>query len=113
MFSHLAPPLLWALGGLYLLLGAASLIVFVVQQEQPEKHKELVARVNSWWVMILIFSLVIVISNHLAIILFALISFLALKEYLAMITTRRADRRVVFWAFLAIPVQFYLSLIHI
>ena len=24
-----------------------------------------------------------------------------------MITTRRADRRVVFWAFLAIPVQFY------
>ena len=107
MFSHLAPPLLWALGGLYLLLGAASLIVFVVQQEQPEKHKELVARVNSWWVMILIFSLVIVISSRLAIVLFALISFLALKEYLAMITTRRADRRVVFWAFLAIPVQFY------
>lgn len=107
MLSHLAPPLLWSLGGLYLLLATASLIVFVLQQEQPEKHMELVARVNSWWVMIIIFSLVIVISSHLAIILFALISFLALKEYLAMIATRRADRRVVFWAFLAIPVQFF------
>jgi phosphatidate cytidylyltransferase len=107
MFSHLAPPLLWALGGLYLLLVSASLIGYLLQQQQPEKHAELVARINSWWVMILIFSLAIVINARLAIILFALIAFLALKEYLAMITTRRADRRVVFLAFLAIPVQFF------
>ena len=107
MFSHLAAPLLWSLGGLYLLLVCASLIGYLLQQQQPEKHAELVARINSWWVMILIFSLAIVINARLAIILFALISFLALKEYLAMITTRRADRRVVFLAFLAIPVQFY------
>ncbi len=107
MFSHLAPPLLWSLGGLYLLLIAASLIVSLLQRKQPEKHAELVARVNSWWLMILIFSLAIVISTRLAIILFALVSFLALKEYLAMISTRRADRRVVFWAFLAIPLQYY------
>ena len=107
MFSHLAPALLWSLGGLYLLLVTASLIGFVLQQQQPEKHAELVARINSWWVMILIFSLAIIINARLAIILFALISFLALKEYLAMITTRRADRRVVFLAFVAIPIQFY------
>lgn len=107
MFNHLAPPLLWSLGGLYLLLITASVIASLLKRQQPEKHAELVARVNSWWVMILIFSLAIIISTRLAIILFALISFLALKEYLAMITTRRADRRVVFWAFLAIPLQFY------
>jgi phosphatidate cytidylyltransferase len=107
VFDHLAPAVLWSLGGLYLLLIIASLIANLLKMQQPEKHAELVSRVNSWWVMILIFSLAIIISTRLAIILFALISFLALKEYLAMITTRRADRRVVFWAFLAIPLQFY------
>jgi phosphatidate cytidylyltransferase len=107
VFNHLEPPMIWSLGGLYLLLIIASVIANLLKMQQPEKHAELVARVNSWWVMILIFSLAIIISTQLAIILFALISFLALKEYLAMITTRRADRRVVFWAFLAIPLQFY------
>ncbi|HHI76213.1 MAG TPA: phosphatidate cytidylyltransferase, partial [Gammaproteobacteria bacterium] len=29
------------------------------------------------------------------------------KEYLSIIPTRRADRRVLFWAYLAIPVQYY------
>ncbi|MEJ2465118.1 MAG: phosphatidate cytidylyltransferase [Candidatus Thiodiazotropha sp.] len=107
MFSHLATPVLWALGGLYGLLITASLIVIVIRRQDPEKHRELSARVNSWWVMIAIFTLAIAVSKRLSIIFFALISFLALKEYLAMIATRRADRRVVFWAFLAIPVQFY------
>jgi phosphatidate cytidylyltransferase len=37
----------------------------------------------------------------------AFVSFLALKEYLSLIPTRRADRRVLFWAYLAIPSQFY------
>jgi phosphatidate cytidylyltransferase len=35
------------------------------------------------------------------------VSFLALKEFLSLIPTRRADRRVLFWAYLAIPLQYY------
>jgi len=34
------------------------------------------------------------------------VSFLALKEYLSLIPTRRADRIVLFWAYLAIPIQY-------
>jgi len=30
-----------------------------------------------------------------------------LKEYLSLIPTRRADRRVLFWAYLSIPFQYY------
>jgi phosphatidate cytidylyltransferase len=37
----------------------------------------------------------------------AFISFLALKEFLSITPTRRADRRVLFFAYLAIPIQFY------
>jgi len=34
------------------------------------------------------------------------LSFLALKEYLSLIPTRRADRRVLAWAYLSIPFQY-------
>lgn len=107
MSANLSNPLLWALGGLYALLLSASLIVWILQRHSPGEHVELAARVKSWWVMVAIFTLAVAVSTRLSIIFFALVSFLALKEYLAMITTRRADRRVVFWAFLAIPAQFY------
>jgi len=35
------------------------------------------------------------------------VSFLALKEYLSLIPSRKADRRPLFWAYLAIPIQYY------
>ena len=38
----------------------------------------------------------------------AFLSFLAFKEYLSLIPTRRTDHRVLFWAYLTIPVQYYL-----
>ena len=38
-----------------------------------------------------------------SIVFFAFLSFLALKEYLSLIPTRRADRSVLLWAYLADP----------
>jgi phosphatidate cytidylyltransferase len=46
-------------------------------------------------------------SKPIALFLLSFISFLALKEYLSLIHTRRADRRVLFWAYLAVPFQYY------
>ena len=42
----------------------------------------------------------------MSLVFFALVSFLALKEYFSLIPTRRADRRVLFWAYLTIPLQY-------
>jgi phosphatidate cytidylyltransferase len=56
--------------------------------------------------MVTVFSVAILFSRALSIAFFAFVSFLALKEYLSLIPTRRADRRVLFWAYLAIPVQY-------
>jgi phosphatidate cytidylyltransferase len=47
------------------------------------------------------------LSRTVSLLFFAFVSFLALKEYLSLIPTRRADRRAIFWAYLAIPVQYY------
>ncbi|WP_395173202.1 phosphatidate cytidylyltransferase [Roseibium alexandrii] len=97
----------WALIGIWGLLTAASLIVYILSKRSEKNLSELVQRTQSWWVMVAIFTVAFLVSNTISIIVFALISFLALKEYFSMIPTRRADRRVLFWAYLSIPVQYF------
>ncbi len=98
---------LWFLAGLYALLVAASLSIRVLRPRMKEKdYRELYLRVRSWWIMITIFSLAIALSRKTSLAFFGLISFLALKEYFSIIPTRRADRRVLFWAYLCIPLQY-------
>lgn len=98
----------YALAGILAILVAASLIVLVLRRLRPAKdYGELVARVQSWWVMFFIFTLAIAVSTTVSIVFFAIVSFLALKEYLSLIPTRRADRSVLFWAYLTIPIQYY------
>jgi len=101
-------PILWSLAGLYVLLAIASTIAFLLKRANPDKnYSELVQRIHSWWVMITVFSLAMLLSKTVSLIFFGLISFLALKEYFSIIPTRYADRRVLFWAYLAIPIQYY------
>lgn len=99
--------LIWVIGSLFAVLLLASAIVAILGWKSPNHDfTELNNRVKSWWVMVLIFSLAISIGRSVSIAFFGLISFLALKEYLTMIPTRRVDRRVLFWAYLMIPLQY-------
>lgn len=99
---------LWMLAGLYGLLIIASMAAFGLRRRHQEKdYSELTQRINSWWVMVTVFTAAILLSRTVSLVFFGLISFLALKEYLSIIPTRRADRRVLFWAYLAIPFQYY------
>ncbi len=108
MFSgRLHPNLLWAMGGIVAVLVVASVIVAVLSKRRPGSGTaELVARVKSWWVMATVFGVALSLSRNVSLGFFAFISFLALKEYLSVIPTRRADRRVLFWIYLAIPFQY-------
>ena len=94
-------------GILGILVVATGLTWFLRRRGPAEKYTELAQRVQSWWVMVGVFGVAIAIDRRLSILFFAFISFLALKEYLSLIPTRRADRRVLFWAYLSIPVQYY------
>ena len=107
MHDNLMSPVMWALVAVYALLVFASLLVGFLRRRGQGDHTELGQRIRSWWIMVGVFSVAILVNRTVSIVFLALVAFLAFKEYLAMVTTRRADRRVVFWAFLAIPVQFY------
>jgi phosphatidate cytidylyltransferase len=70
------------------------------------RFAELRLRIRSWWIMVAVFAAALTLHRNLALSFFAFVSFLALKEYLSLIPTRRSDRRVLFWAYLAIPAQY-------
>lgn len=90
------------------LLVAASIICVVKQKAHPDTdYTELWLRIRSWWVMIGLIFIVLVLSPTASIVFFAFLSFLALKEFLSITPIRLSDRRTLFWAYLAIPVQYY------
>ena len=108
MFNTLHPNIIYAISGIFIILIVSSLVLFVLQRNHPQQnYSELRSRIHSWWIMAGIFSAAMIINRTISIVFFAIISFLALKEYLSIIPTRRADRRVLFWVYLAIPVQYY------
>lgn len=104
----LTPAVRATFGGILALLVVATVVTWLLRRKGPaEKYLELSQRVNSWWVMVAVFAVAIAIDRALSVGFFALLSFLALKEYFSLIPTRRADRRVLFWAYLSIPFQYY------
>ena len=107
MSIALPMPVLYTLAGIYGLLLISSGIAALLTWRQPQKdHDELNQRIQSWWVMVTVFTLALVLNRTVSMLFFALISFLALREYLSLIPTRLADRRVLLWAYLAIVVQY-------
>lgn len=114
MFKLLLPqPLIWALGAVFVLLVVASSTVWGLERRYPQKNwLELKLRIRTWWWIVACFSLTLLGNVPLALVVFGLISFLALKEYLTLCATRTADHVVLFWAYLSIPLQFYWLAIH-
>ena len=99
---------LWVFGAIVALLVVATLIVAWMRRGDTDgKHAELAARVRSWWVLVFVFAAAISFRRGIAIAFFAVLSFLALKEYLSLIPTRRTDRRVLFWVYLCVPLQYW------
>ena len=108
MWPELPEKILWAFGGIGVLLVAASLIIWVLGQLKPgQDFTELRLRVKSWWIMAGIFALAIMFDRRISLFFLAFVSFIAFKEYLSLIPTRRADRRVFLLAYIAIPIQYF------
>ncbi len=99
-----------AIGAIYALLIVASIVSFTIRKLAPgEAATELSRRVVSWWWMISVFTVAILTSRVVSSVFLGFMSFLAFKEYLSLIPTRRVDRSILLWAYLAIPVQYYLA----
>lgn len=101
---------IWSIAAIYALLIAASIVVAYLKKKNPgAATTELSQRVTSWWFMITVFAVAILTDRIVSTIFLGFAAFLALKEYFSLIPTRRIDRLVLLFAYLAIPVQFYFA----
>ena len=97
--------------GLIMTLIIASTIAYALQRKfgKTSVIENLVARINAWWVMILIIFAAAYMGFHAVIILFFVISFMALREFLSLIYIRRGDHIALAACFYVIlPIQYIL-----
>ena len=92
---------------LAVLIISSSLRMTLRKRLQTENYRELKQRIQSWWWMIGLLFGAIYLGASVTICFFGFLSFLTLKEFLSITPIRQEDRRVAFWLYLSIPVQYY------
>lgn len=105
---------LWLMGGVLGLLILASLIGALLHfklRSAPSAGvvQNLNSRIRAWWVMVSVFALAFFMGKNATLVLFGFISFFALREFITLTPTRRADHVPLFLSFFVlIPLQYLL-----
>lgn len=96
--------------GVLVLLVVATIIGQLVKlRKRGDAVDNLNARIRAWWVMSVVFALSLLTGGLGSVILFAILSFFALREFITLTPTRPADHSALFWVFFIIlPLQYYL-----
>jgi len=90
-------------------LTAFLLAKFASKSISKETLQNLQSRITTWWMIVAVFILSTFIGKYGTIVLFATISFFALREVASLIKTRRSDYSLLVFAFLAVlPIQYAL-----
>ena len=108
------PEMLWLFGGLVGLLAVASTIGAVLSRragtpQSIEVRANLVARINAWWVMVAVLAVTFLLGRAVTLVVFGLMAWFALREFVTLTPTRDGDRLPLSLAFFVIlPAQFLL-----
>src|SRR5689334_13959804 len=108
------PALLWLVGGVVSLLVLGSVAGAVLQRVVTGPSgvatvANLNARVKAWWIMCAVFGVAVATGGVGSIVLFAFLSFWALREYMTIAPTGSGDHRALVWIFfLVTPLQYWL-----
>ena len=100
--------------GVLSILLVASVIGWILDwRVKSPKGRETVAnmnaRIKAWWVMCGVFATASVAGYLATVLLFAVLSFLALREFVTLTPTRRGDHKaLLFVFFLVTPLQYWL-----
>lgn len=104
--------------GIVVLLALASLVGAVLESRatKPESIatvRNLNARTRSWWVMVLVVGGAILAGHTATVVLFAILSFMALREFWTLTPSRRGDHYALFLSFFVVlPYHYYLLAIE-
>ncbi|MEK1887361.1 MAG: phosphatidate cytidylyltransferase [Phyllobacterium sp.] len=106
----------WLFLGLLAILTGASAIATALSWKirrkgdvLPDALANLNSRIKAWWIMVGAISIAFFFGKGGVILLFAFVSFAAMREYVTLTHTRRGDHWILLGMFLVIiPVQYYL-----
>jgi phosphatidate cytidylyltransferase len=118
LWNRIDPHAPYLIGGVIGVLVVASMIGFALKRTaRSESAKRTIdnlnARTKAWWIMTGVFAAALAGGPAGIIILFALVSFQALRETITLTPTRRGDHHTLFWAFFVIiPIHYYLLYIR-
>jgi phosphatidate cytidylyltransferase len=102
------------LGVVLVILGIASLVGRYLRHQPTESVNPALVRrfrqrLNAWWLMCAILVFGLLLQPVGTVVLFGLVSFWALREFITMAPTRRGDHRALFWALIVMtPLQYVL-----
>lgn len=105
---------LLVLGGVFGLLAFASLVGFVLERRTRDPAglatvQNLNARTRSWWVMVIVFGGAVYLGPTTTVVLFAFISFMALREFWTLTPSRKGDHQALFLSFFVVlPLHYVL-----
>jgi phosphatidate cytidylyltransferase len=106
--------MIWAFGGVLAVLIVASVAGAVLSKRAKSERsratvENLKARVNAWWVMIVLLAVAFAFGETATLVLFAFTSFFALREFITLTPTRPGDYvPLLLTFFVLLPVQYLL-----
>jgi phosphatidate cytidylyltransferase len=113
-FRSIPGEFFWLFGALVALLAVASGVAALLSRrpadaKKAESRANLTERINAWWVMVGILAVAFFAGATVTLILFALASFFALREFITLTPSRPGDRLPLSLAFFVVlPLQFVL-----
>lgn len=108
MTLRMPEPVFAALGVAVALLLIATVGASVSSRiRRPLRDAEVRLRIRMWWYIVGGFFMALMFDRRLSVVALGLVSFVAFKEFLTLAPTRRADSKVLLWAYLAIPIQYF------
>jgi phosphatidate cytidylyltransferase len=106
-FDHLSPATWYVFLAIVAALAASSVATIWLKRSRPDRDfSELRDRVRTWWVIVGLFAVSMLLDRGGAILFFAGVSAFALYEYLSLVPPRVADWRIFFWVYLCVPLQY-------
>lgn len=106
------PEFMPLIGGLVAVLATASIISAILRWRAGKPTAtltNLTARINAWWVMVAVLTIAFLFGMNGLVVLFALISFFSLREFVTLTHSARSDHWVLLGMFgIIIPFQYWL-----
>jgi phosphatidate cytidylyltransferase len=106
-FNHLNPAVQWVFLAILIALAVSSALIARLVRRHPDRdYRELRQRVRTWWLIVVLFALAVLLNKPGVLVFFGCVSALALREYLTLVPPLVADRRILLVAYLSIPLQY-------